>query len=735
MSVSSTSTSSPVTEFVRALALGWKNLAAYPPGHPTLARSLEAIEQRLNDLRGPAPEIVFGVAADGLMYANEKIDSVYAQKFAYALYARGVALLRLENPSPQDLEKFLRILGVGSADAHAPIWEELTGAEVMTIHLQPVDYSTVQMTSNLDEVVKKSEPGSLWEEILRALLAGRELAPASQRLLTEGVRSVDELSALILHYVDVQGPERTFDPDATFGVRTMARAPEPAQTHQAVAKRLADTVSLYLAGCTGLKKQFAVQQVLQLLKSLPDAIASAVMRAVMRTLATDDTSASLLRDFVASIPQDEALAALKYLSTVSKISNHAMGLLQSLSVIEKPAELPPVPDSVLADLVDLFGDDDPDRFNPPDHRALLAEVSVHIPTLPAALQGTVQSLGDRVESVSDEELDRHLSRTLLELLNSLGSSHDAEPILRRLEALFRSYLRVAQYDDALETIERLQEIAITTESTDLRKSMDDAFARLADDETTQTVIECMIAAKPEMAPTIQRLIEAMGVAATRSLLITLAEESNRSRRRKLFDVVASLGPVIVPEVTRFLSDDRWYVVRNMIVLLRTVNDRTSLPEIRRIAHHRDLRVRLEAIKTLLTLEQNVPRALLDNAINDPDPKLAEIAIGLVGNYGIREGVEPLLHILGGRDVFGLRKPLRIRALKALGELAEPTALPKLDRFLRDAFLPWPTIEERRAAFESLGGYPNDLRMPFIERGLRSRDPEIREICRRLTTAN
>ena len=730
---SSSGTSWPAAEFVRALALGWKNLAAYPPGHPTLARSLEAIEQRLNELRGPAPEIVFGVAADGLMYANEKIESVYAQKFAYALYTRGVALLQLEKPTAEEIEAFLRILGVGSTDQRAPIWEELTGAAVMSIHLRPVDYSAVQMTSSLDETVKKKEPSSLWEEILRALLAGHELAPESQRLLGEGVKSVDELSALILRYVDENAPERTFDPEATFGVRMMARVPDPLQSPKAVAKRLADTVSLYLAGCTGLKKQFAVQQVMQLLKSLPDTMTSVVMRAVMRTLATDDASASLLRDFVASVPHDQALDALRYLSTVSKLSDHALNLLQSLAVIEKPAELPAVPDSILADLVDLFGDDDPDRFNPPDHRALLQEVTVHIPNLPARLKGEVQTLGDRVESVSDDALTRQLSRTLLEMLPSLGSSHEAEPILRRLEGYFRSFLRSGQYDEALECIERLQEIAITTEDAGLRTAMDGAFTRLADAETTETVIESMITAEPEMAPTIQRLIEAMGVAATRSLLMSLTEESKLSRRRKLFDVVASLGPVIVPEVTHFLGDSRWYVVRNMIVLLRTVNDRTSLPEIRRLAYHRDLRVRLEAIKTLLTLEQNVPESLLSNAINNPDPKLAETAITLVGNYRIREGVGPLLRIVAGRGVFGFRKPLRIRALKALGELAEPSALTHLDRFFRDSFLPWPRSEERRAAFESLAGYPEDVRKPLVEIGLRSRDAGIREICRRMNS--
>ena len=48
-----TTAGTQVAEFVRVLALGWKNLAAYPPGHPALAGSLDLIFRRLNDLRGP----------------------------------------------------------------------------------------------------------------------------------------------------------------------------------------------------------------------------------------------------------------------------------------------------------------------------------------------------------------------------------------------------------------------------------------------------------------------------------------------------------------------------------------------------------------------------------------------------------------------------------------------------------------------------------------------------------
>jgi len=130
----------------------------------------------------------------------------------------------------------------------------------------------------------------------------------------------------------------------------------------------------------------------------------------------------------------------------------------------------------------------------------------------------------------------------------------------------------------------------------------------------------------------------------------------------------------------------------------------------------------------------VPRALLEEAINDRDPKMAETAIALVGNYGIKEAVDPLLKILARRDFFGSKRALRILAIKALGELAVPGALPQMQHLFSTSILPWPSRAERQAAFESLAAYPPDARAPFVERGLSSRDAQIRDICRRLAEA-
>jgi hypothetical protein len=334
--------------------------------------------------------------------------------------------------------------------------------------------------------------------------------------------------------------------------------------------------------------------------------------------------------------------------------------------------------------------------------------------------------------VAVDATNRQLETILIDLLSRYGPSRPIDSILRRLESLFRSQLSGEQFEDAIALIEQLQITALITESATLRQGLHELYERLADQDTLEALVQSILTATPEKMSVLHRLTDAMGPAALRGLLMALAGEENRSRRRRLFSFAIAFGSIIVPDATRLLGDSRWYVVRNMLALLRAVNDSTSLPEIRQCAQHPDLRVRLEAIKALFTLDTEVPQSLLEDAINDPDPKIAETAIGLVGSYGIKEAVAPLLQILTGRNLFGKRNLLRVRAIKALGEIGASDVLPRLQQFFSDSVLPWPPAEERRAAYESLAGYTPDTRLTFVQKGLKSRDPEVRKICRRIT---
>lgn len=711
-------------DFVRALALCWKNLAAYPPGHPALVRSLEDVDRRLAELRGPAGEVTLGIANDGLIYGPLKVDATSAQKFAQALYVRGVAVLRFgADTTAHDVEVFLRLLAAGTrGERSRPLWEDLTAAGVINIHLQPVDYSAVQVTDNLLEPVEEREK-TLWDAILQAILDNRAFATTG-RDLSGQVDSADELARMLAEIGSEEEPPAALDPDATFGIRIPTRA----GANDALHRFLDVTIGEQLSLTSGLKRQNSLEQAVQLIRALPADLRKTVLRAVARALAHDETAGALLQKLTTELPGDEVLDALRYLSSMGTMSNQANALLSSLITVEAAAANGGSDADVLGGLLTLFGEDDVDHVNPPEHQQLLATMAIRIPDVPPEAITSLEQAGVHFDS---QPAARQFAQVLLDLLPLLGPSRSPAAVLAQLESIFRSLLAAGDFTGAMALLEEIRQIGKSTSSPALRQAIDQFSEYVLETDTVAVLIELILKSSPEAVAPLRDLVSVMGGSILRGLMIALAQENQRSRRRRLFDFLASLGPAIVPEASNFLSDDRWFVVRNMLVMLRTVQDRTSLPEVRKLARQGDLRVRMEAIKSLFVLDKGVPPGVLDELFTDPDPKLAESAISLVGSYGIREAVDPLLRLLQGRDLFGARRSIRLKALRALGEIGDGRALEGLQPFLSFSRLPWPAREERYTAWGSLERYPQDVRKSLAEKGLRSSDLKVRAICQRL----
>ena len=718
----STTAAIQVTEFIQALALSWKTLAVYPAGHPALVRALDLVDRRLSELRGPAGEVSLGVGKDGLIYGDLKIDSVPARKFGEALFSRGVAIIRFSSDtSVRDVEQLLRLLG-GAPSRDIPLWEELTAAGAMTINLQPVSYSAVRLTNTLEQRLPAEREGTLWDEILRALLEGQQFSERED--VPAKVATVDELTRIINEFIS--GPRTTFDPEATFGV---ALAPVDQHAFQDL---LSLTVGRYISNASGMKKQNSMQQAIQLIQNLAAPLRDVILRALVEAMGSDEQAGTMMRELASELPSDEVLDALRYLSSVGALSSHSISLLEVLTRSEEAKRASSPSPAIIADLVRVFSDEDISRFNPEDHAALLAAATIHIPQIAEEALAAIEQLGARADTMENLALVRQFASTLLAILADVGPSRAPRTVLNRVETIFRSFVSEGHFDDAVGLTEQLQRIAEQTSSEALGRETREAIGRFATPETIRDLIENLQGQAPPQRAAIERLMESLGMNLRRSALMALAEEDHRARRRRLFDFVVSLGREIVPEAVNFLSDSRWYVVRNILVLLRLLGDRQPLPSVIKLTNHPDLRVKFEAIRCVFALGGELPGKMLDDLINDPDPKLADNAMTLIGSYGIMQGVGPLLRVLEGNDVMRSRRLIRLKALRALGELKQPRVLDHLGPFFSDSFLPWPSGEERLAAWQSLQNYPPETRAELVRHGLRSRNPQIRAICERLS---
>ena len=694
---------------VRNFAIARKNLAAYPPGHPAVVGSVNAAHRRLEELVNAGGKLALGVTRDALIFGDETLSFVHARDLAQALYRRSVATVRIE-PGVQaaELESFLRLLGpeAGGQDG-PPLAQELASVGIRHIQIESVDYSQIMATEELT-AAGEGAPRSLWEDIVRALLAGEGLSPEGRKQLEDGRgRSASGVAALL------------------------REAPTPSADLEAV---VAQAVAGHLAAAPPVERMLAVKQVAELVGAIPTQMRDALLRAALQTLSSEDSAAEALEALASLSAPDAVLRALRAMKDEMRLSAHALRLLQTLSAHAAP----PAPEpgdgvqqaELLKEMTQFFRHDDIDRYNPEDHETLLQNVSLGLPS--GSAETAAADPGDRVESLGDEAVTDTLALTTAELLAAYGPREGFEPLFARLQSLFRTFLTTGRLEPAVAVAERMDALSRDPRfGPEFAARVAKAMGEMADPDSVSAMLDALYRRGPSAAALARRLIDALGTAVGRIFLLALAEETDKSKRHRLLEVLVSMGPSIVPEATALLADGRWYVVRNMVLILHRVGAPGTVEPVRRCAEHPDLRVRLEAIKGLLKLDIETARGLLARAINDPDPKLAETAISLAGSYAIAEAVEPLLGIVDGWDILGQRRSLRLRALRALGELADPAALPRLEHFFKNRIIPVVSREERRAAYRALQTYPIPAREEIVQRGLRSRDGEIRALCERL----
>lgn len=501
--------------------------------------------------------------------------------------------------------------------------------------------------------------------------------------------------------------------------------------------RLTDATTAHLESMSGAGRVLAARQTAQLIMRLPETLRDSLMRAALRALAPDAEGGEALEAFASTFAAHPVLRVMQQLAAEGvALSRHAQRLVELLASTRPTSDaedqVPPRDlEALRTELVTLFREEDIDRYNPEDHLALLARSMLAWPTRTPVALGTLESLGERVGSLTDEAVGRQLTETLLDLLGRQGDDRTAA-VVARLEQLVEGALARGSIEEAVAAIQSMARLATDQTAPEAtRTALQGHLERLTRAETLSVLAAALGTPGGGPDPATVRLIRLLGPGAIRGLLQVLVLEQVRVRRRRVFDLLTSLGADVVPEATRWLGDPNWYVVRNMIALLRSVGNRSSLATIRRLTAHGDLRVRLEALRSLLELDPAVGYGYLVAAIADPDLRTATAAVELAGQQGGPAMIDPLLDVLMAWDLRGRRRPVRVAALQALGRIGRPEVLPRLERFFRERWGPFPAVAERHAAYESLQGYPPDARFALVERGARSRNHEVRAMCERL----
>jgi len=216
----------------------------------------------------------------------------------------------------------------------------------------------------------------------------------------------------------------------------------------------------------------------------------------------------------------------------------------------------------------------------------------------------------------------------------------------------------------------------------------DGLLRILDSAPTDSTVADTVWRRVETADPVGRLIalpdadiETLGIILSRlgnraaqQLIQVLLGATSRHVRSLMYQGLARLGPDAAREVIRHLTDDRWFVRRNMLAVLGEYDTWPSEFNPAAFADDNHAFVRREALKLMLLMERSRESAIL-RLLEDDEPR--NLALGLAAVYETPTPTAIALLVDRATDQ-DLQTKLRIRAIRALGvqndELATQTLL-------------------------------------------------------------
>jgi HEAT repeat protein len=270
--------------------------------------------------------------------------------------------------------------------------------------------------------------------------------------------------------------------------------------------------------------------------------------------------------------------------------------------------------------------------------------------------------------MEQENNDANFQEAIQELIPRLRSQLNDEqrPLVMRAFLLFCRNATGKQYSE-----ERRKHALLGLEQLSTDTTTDYLVAYLADEETEQKTRNTLI-----------QILAFMGSKITKRLMELLADESSTAKRKLLHEVLVRGGPASLAVINEYLSDDRWFVVRNAVALLGDIRSQQSLAELTLLLQHDEIRVRRETIRALTRIGgKRAIKILLQTAVSD-DQELQRQAILSLGAMRAAVASPTLMAILKQKGWSQRGIDLKKDTIRALGEIRDPEAIPELLKIIK-----------------------------------------------------
>jgi hypothetical protein len=564
-----------LADFLIELSIALHKNAIYPAGHPLLAGAVDALVLRLVRLLQDRPSLSLGVARQQLVIEGvvTAASNSLLRDLAQRLHRHNLGAVKfLRGIARDEVADLLRTIAADAERSVTPLG--LRGPEELRrwahIRAFPLTYDQLELASERqsdDVAAGHGEAGAraaqLWVGLARAAMFA-ESAPQA----TGDVSSTDPV--VVAKAIDEHRREVAYD----------------------------QVIVGYLLQIAEELKRKGGAESLALQKRI-STVVSSLNPATLRRLLEMGGDLSQRRRFMLDAAQGMAVDAVMELvqaaadTSQQTISHSLVRLLTKLATHAEQGAAPELragAESELRDHVErLIGNWTLDDPNPGNYRVVLDHMAKAPPLFATSDPSTNGPEPERMIQMSLE-------------LDSLG-----EPVTRAVDAMI-------QRGDLLRLF------TLVSNAPERSRAAAAMWRQLASPEQLRTALRDA----PIDFSLVDQLVPRLKLAAADPLLDALEASPSRTIRRKLLDLLVQLGPEAATVIAARLPDERWFVVRNMLMLLADLGDQ-NVELGTAYARHSDARVRREAIRILVGTPATRKRAICAG-LDDPDERVIRVAL-------------------------------------------------------------------------------------------------------------
>ena len=700
-------------DILNTMFLLCKHLSLYSEGNTVVETTTALFFDKIAQAQQQQIELIFTVSKKGFFFAGEKLNPKHQlfSRFARQLFQHGMSSFTLSDELTRpSLYAFLRLILGKTADT----WDEgglgacLQNRGVVGITVTEMsenDFRLLNTDADQDQIDDLRASEDLWNRF--------------------AVSVFNSLTGIEL---------------------------EALASGETAPRSLAEKVNEILADCSDEQKT-------ALTRDLAEYVAS-MQREKIKTAKT----AALLNlaDFVNTLDQDLRNTVFNGISNLQMATEYAEDFFNGLSdqVIldvfrqstEQQSYAPPVVMSLISKLAstrklvsdeeleqhsryqqesakkirELFRPDEFEKYVPSRYQQALMQVLTNQQTPP----GLNKKLQELKQSLEDFEMEAQMTRLTLHLLENDPDDIYLEGLHVQLANAMQFHLDHGNY------VALLDLCRTCLANKDAPKTQ--AIIALLPKTFTEQVLRDVSRLGRDTHPLIAKVIAQIGAPFARPLIDLTIQEDDRSIRFFYLNCLKKMGIQAADYAVPFLGDDRWFVQRNMLILLGELGARDKLPQIRPLLHSGHAKVRQEALKTCLMLRDDESLKKLVSTLSSGNRQDVLHAITMSQLSTNPQLSAILLKMLKKKELFSFDFDIKKALVQTLAEQKNPQALVVFSEMLRATHFFKASLYNRFKIeiVKALGRYPaaqvSTLLRQQIDHGTEETASQARSLLKKMT---